>query len=210
MQDSTAEIEVPSVAPCLNPARAGRHVRIRPVLPGDHKWLHELAVMTEQGARWRLQGTVPSFEQFLQVLYAGTHANFALERARDGAAYGLCQLWQFDPLARTAHLTTMLAPGFVRKAWPMEGIFLFIDYVFSCYGLRKLYLESLEDEAKQYAIGSRSLLVLEGKLKGHKFVHGRYVDNLIFALWRETFVAHRDHFLPVVTPLLPPESNEMI
>jgi hypothetical protein len=45
-------------------------VALRPVTPADHQWLYELAVMTEQGAHWRLHGTVPTFDQFVHLLYA--------------------------------------------------------------------------------------------------------------------------------------------
>jgi RimJ/RimL family protein N-acetyltransferase len=191
----------PERGPVRSPARAGRHVAIRPVVPGDHQWLYELATMTDRGAHWRLQGTVPPFDEFVALLYRQCRATFALERLVDHAAFGLCQLFDFDSFSRTAQLTAMIAKDFERKAWPMEGIFLFLDYAFECYSLRKIYLESFEEEAQQYRSAVGKLLTLEGRLTEHRLVYGRYVDLYIFSLRREDFAAVRDRFLPVVEPL---------
>ena len=43
--------------------------------------------------RWRLHGDVPSFDQFLAILYTDVRATFVLERSSDGSCFGVCQLW---------------------------------------------------------------------------------------------------------------------
>jgi hypothetical protein len=200
---STPGPGTPSRELLLSPARAGRHVAIRPVVPSDHQWLYELAVMTDRGAHWRLAGTVPRYEDFVALLYGRCHATFALERLSDGRPFGLCQLYDFDAFSLTGQLTAMIAGPFERKAWPLEGIFLFVDYLFSCYSLRKLYLESAEDEARQYWSAAKRFMTCEGRMIQHRRVFDRFVDTYTFALWRDDFMAIRDRFLPVVEPLRP-------
>lgn len=187
----------------LSPARAGRHVAVRPVVPSDHQWLYEMAVMTDRGAHWRLHGSVPPFDRFVQLLYGNCTAVFALERLSDHAPFGLCQLFDHEPSSHTAQLTAMIAGDLERKAWPLEGIFLFLDYAFTAFSLRKIYFESFEDEARKYRSAVGKLLTLEGRLTEHRLVFGRYVDMYIFAMRREDFLARRHHYLPVVRPLAP-------
>jgi RimJ/RimL family protein N-acetyltransferase len=118
----------------------------------------------------------------------------------------MCQLWNYDMFSSNAHITAMVAPNYMRRGWPMEGIFLFLDYCFHTYSLRKIYFESLADEAGQYRSAVGRMLRQEACLKEHRLVGGKYVDSYTFAMYNDDFQKNRERLLPFVQPLLPMDS----
>lgn len=180
-----------------NPVRDGRHVRARPILPADYGWVYEVAVLTDTGSHWRLHGQTPPYEAFAStVLFENAAATYLLERRSTGERMGLVQLVNHHAGARNGFLTAFLVPEYRALGWPMEGIVLFADFVFSAYNLEKLYLESLSDEAARYRSLVGRFLVEEGRLRSHRLVHGRWMDAHLFALYRPAMAELSAAFLP--------------
>jgi hypothetical protein len=67
----------------------------------------------------------------------------------------------------------------------MFGLALFVQYVFKCFDLRKLYMEVTEFNYSQFASGQGRLFDIEGRLRNHVFFAGRHWDQLILAIDRE-------------------------
>jgi RimJ/RimL family protein N-acetyltransferase len=67
----------------------------------------------------------------------------------------------------------------------MMGCALFFDYVFACWPFRKLYLELPEYNVPQVRSGIGTYFRLEGRLRAHSYLTGRYSDELILALYRD-------------------------
>jgi RimJ/RimL family protein N-acetyltransferase len=171
----------------LSSVREGRHVLVRPIVPGDYEALHQMAVMTPAGAKWRLFGEVPLYEEFLRILFMDAKVTSIVQNLETRQAIGMVQLWSHDPLSRTAHITAFLDPAFHELGWPLEGIGLFVDYAFTAFDLRKIYVEVLETSLDQYRGLVGRVLVEEGRLKAHRYVMGELVDCYIFALYRDVF-----------------------
>jgi len=70
-----------------------------------------------------------------------------------------------------------------------EATRLFVSYIFGEFDLRKLYAESLEPNYEQFAHGAGRLFEVEGRLRDHEYVGGRYVDALLLAAHRDTWMA---------------------
>jgi RimJ/RimL family protein N-acetyltransferase len=167
------------------PIRRGRHVTVRPLHPGDYGPLFEIALFTDAGSRWRLHGEAPTQDRFLELLLKDARVTFAIEQNSDGRVLGMVQLWLYDPLSRNGHITAFLHPQVQGRGWPLEGILIFIDYVFNAFNLYKLYFESLEDEYRMYGSMVGPVLRHEGRLREHKWRFGRLVDLHILALYEE-------------------------
>lgn len=169
----------------VSPVRVGRHVTIRPIHPNDYTPLYDMALFTDAGSRWRLHSELPTQDRFLQILFENARVTFAIERNTDRALLGMVQLWMHDPMNRNGHITSFLAPAARGRGWPIEGIVLFVDFVFAAFDLHKLYFESLEDEYLQYGSIVGPILREEGVLRDHTRVFGRWVDYHILALYED-------------------------
>jgi hypothetical protein len=65
------------------------------------------------------------------------------------------------------------------------GFALFLNYVFSCFDFRKLYMELPEFNYDQFASGEGRYFELEARLRDHSFFGGRYWDELVLAIYQD-------------------------
>ena len=178
----------------VSPVRTGRHTRVRPVAPEDYEWIFKVALHTPAGSRWRLHGEIPTFDQFIGTMLQGAKCTCVIEDA-SGQLLGMVQLWHHDALSRHGQLTAFLSPDAEGRGWPLEGVLLFIDYVFRAFDLRKLYVEALEPELNSYRSLVGPLLREEGRLREHQYLFGRYVDGYLLAIYRDDFAAFFDRIV---------------
>jgi RimJ/RimL family protein N-acetyltransferase len=79
----------------------------------------------------------------------------------------------------------------------MLGLALFLEYVFTCWDLRKLYMQLPEYNYEQFASGAERFFVVEGRQREHTFFGGRHWDQLTLAIYRQTWFAHSARILRV-------------
>lgn len=180
------------------PPLVGRRVVLRPPLPSDYEWLYTTACDPRVSLQWRLRGTVPSLDAFLTLLWQGTDAQHVICRKNDGTRVGLVQLFGYLHREGTARLSTFVEPGHESSGWPIEGLFLFVNYCFSAWPLRKLYLESPAPVFEKYASGTGSFFEIEGRLREHEFFDGVFVDQVIAAIHRRTWEERRGEVAAVI------------
>jgi RimJ/RimL family protein N-acetyltransferase len=169
------------------PTLTGRHVRLRPVFPGDYEYLYALATHELTGWRWRYRGTSPSPELFQQQLWQNCVAQFIVEHIADGQRVGHVQAFDANDRNGYCHFGVLLDPALERSAWGIEALLLFLDYLFTVFNYRKLYAEIPEFNYDQFASGAGSIFKVEGHLKAHDWHAGRYWDSYLIALYREDF-----------------------
>ena len=187
----------------LTPVRRGRHVTIRPLRPDDYGVLYEIALFTDAGTRWRLHGGVPPFDEFVKLLLQSAPATFAVQANDDGRVLGMVQLWNYNGMNRNGHITAFLDPAVRGRGWPLEGVLLFVEYVFPAFQLRKLYFESLETEVGQYGSIVGPILQVEALYREHQWCFGRLVDCHVLALYAEDVPRLLRLALPTVRPATP-------
>lgn len=175
------------------PSLVGRHVSLRGIAPDDHDWLYRQATDPVVGARWRLHGIVPSFEVFAKILFGGAEISFVVIENTRGTRLGMTQLLAYNERHGFAYLSTFFAEDAQQRAWPIEGIALFLRYSFAAFNLRKIYMESLEPEVAQYRSMVGSLFEEEGILRNHERVFNTYFDLHILALYRERWAEAERH-----------------
>jgi RimJ/RimL family protein N-acetyltransferase len=106
----------------------GRRVRLRPVTRGDYDWLYGLATDDRVSSQWKFRGFTPGPEDFVSALWNGIAAQFVLLRRSDDRPIGLVQFDQFNSESGFGYLSYVLQPDFLGQGWPMEGLFLFVNY----------------------------------------------------------------------------------
>jgi RimJ/RimL family protein N-acetyltransferase len=135
-----------------------------------------------------LHGDVPNFENFIRFVFEGARATCLIEDT-GGSPLGLVQAWRVDTMSEHCQVTAFLAPEAEGRAWPLEGILLFVDYAFRAFALNKIYVETLETELNSYRSVVGTVLEQEGHFRQHKKLFGRWVDGYMFAIYRPAFDA---------------------
>lgn len=180
--DSTQQHSVP--APLLE----GERTRLRPMGPGDLPFVAALASTPENLWTWRQRGATYSQEAFAELVSSGALCQFVVQRRASGQPIGHVAAVAPDHRNGHAHLT-VLYDGNARAGvgWRLEGLVLFVNYLFQTFPLRKLYAEVPEFNMARFASGAGRFFAEEGRLREHEFLAGTYWDLLIIAIHRRLF-----------------------
>lgn len=168
------------------PSLFGRHVYLRPMTPQDYGFVRMMDLSEQLGVRWRFRGATPSAEQWVQA-GGSVLAQFLVIRAADQAPLGMTTAYQQSFQDQHAYLAVATFDPARRSPLMVFGASLFIEYVFTCWNFRKLYLELPEFNVSQVASGVGTLLVEEARLREHLYYNGRFWDKVILALYRRTW-----------------------
>jgi len=164
----------------------GRRFRLLPVRPAHYPALYDLTVEENVAFRWRHRGFVPTFDQFVRSFNASVLIQFVVVPvAEPSQVAGLVVAYNANLVDQVAYLAIVSAPGI--GAGVLEGMVLFIRYLFWYWPLRKLYFEMPEFNLEQFRGAVRAgLLVEEARLTDCVYLHNRFWDKLILSLTRDT------------------------
>jgi len=175
----------PRAAPLI-----GRRVYLRPVYPDDYRYLYSLATSERVGYRWRERGMTPSPEDFARALWDRVLAQFIIVTKSDDRPIGLVICSAANFRNGFAYISLVLDPSVWRSGWPLEGILLFLNYIFMNWNFRKLYLEAPEFTYKDFRSGEGRLFIEEGVLREHEYYDDRYWDMHVLAVPRSLWLEH--------------------
>lgn len=137
---------------------------------------------------WRTRFRAPTPDVVFECLNA---ANLTLVCREDGSKRPVCIFQIHDLDCRFWHAQVSALGDPLRHGTPTMGRALIFGMAvaFARYPVRKVYAEAL-DWAPVGARGLRYLrrFDLEGTLRDHVFVGGRWCDVRLYALWRSAFL----------------------
>jgi RimJ/RimL family protein N-acetyltransferase len=179
------------------PSLQGRSVFLRPVVPEDYRSLRAVELSDDLGPRWRFRGGTPSPEQWSQVTWSSTLAQFLIVGRQSDRPIGVVAVHQANFQDGFAYMS---AAGFEpSRPSPamLIGLAIFLNYVFACWDFRKLYLEVPEYNYGRFSSVVDRYCRLEGRLRDHMYFNGRYWDQLTLAIYRERWGKEAEHLLRV-------------
>jgi len=105
---------------------------------------------------------------------------------RDGDTHiGNLSLDNIEPRHRTARLSIFIAdPSLRGQSLGSRAIRLLTDYAFGYLNLNKVWCKTTGDDDGTLKFYERLGFRVEGVLRMHEFVAGRYVDKVILAFFR--------------------------
>lgn len=168
----------------------GRRVSLRPVTPGDTPFIMEMELTGPNAVAYRHRGQAVSPEQFQGLLWHGVLCQFIVVRNGDQMPCGLVVCYGADFRNGHASIAAIFRPDLHRAVWPLEGIDLFFEYIFTVFPMRKLYAESSGLTNSNFASGLSPVLKCEATLREHDWFDGRYWDKHIYAIYRDEWRAH--------------------
>jgi hypothetical protein len=169
------------------PTLVGRHVLLRPVLPGDYQNLQLAETTGHVGPRWRFRGSTPSPESWAQAVWSAVLCQYLVLDATTDQPLGLVVLYEPNFQDGHGHLAALKFDESDPTPRMMLGVGLLLAYSFACWPFRKLYLRSPEYNYQQFSSGAGRLFEVEGRLKAHSYHAGKYWDEIILGLTRESW-----------------------
>jgi RimJ/RimL family protein N-acetyltransferase len=173
---------------------------LRPVCPADYAMLQAIELGGPLAARWRFRGATLSPEQWVQHFWHGVLAQHLVIERANGRPVGLVivynAVWQ-DGYARFAFIRFEASRS---EPLMILGAALFLEHVFTCWPLRKLYMDVSEYNYAQFRSVTRAIARMEGRLRNHSFHAGRYWDQIVLAIDRDTWFTEGRRLVEAARP----------
>jgi hypothetical protein len=134
------------------------------------------------------------------MVWQNVLAQYIVVAARTGKPLGVVLAYRPSFQDRFAYVGAATFGPRKRSPAMMIGVAMFIHYVFSCWEFRKLYMETTEYNYEQFESGLGRLFEVEGRLKQHSYFGGRHWDEIILALYRDTWESYSERVLRVAWP----------
>ncbi len=180
----------------LPAAFEGERVRLRPVARSDFPQLFAQRIALESLHLYTQGAAIPTFERWetteLQELLKSGPA-FVVED-HQGVFLGLVRLFRMELGDGRAYVEFRLAPELDDTA-VMESFLAFLDYAFTNFSFRKLYVETIAlhdvliEQLQKFGFEE------EVRLKDYLWHGGGYADLLFFVMSRDLWVEKREHLI---------------
>jgi RimJ/RimL family protein N-acetyltransferase len=154
-----------------SPVAVGRWVFIRHVEARDLNWAYDLLICSEASATWRFRSRALSPLEFHKQFWLTADVHLILMTST-AMPVGILQAYDYDVAGRTASVAMAMSPEVWNAGWPMEGVVLSIDFLFSSMGLRKIYFHIPAFNLGHVKSLSGWLLMEEAVLRDHDY-HNR-------------------------------------
>jgi RimJ/RimL family protein N-acetyltransferase len=175
------------------PALATDRIQLRPIEPNDVPPLYRLALHPEINHLWRYRGGTPSFDEFAAALFPGVVCQYVVSPVDRRDVIGHALSYNSDLRNGFTYAAVLMDSNTYATGLGTETFLLFINYLFSVWPLRKIYLETSEYNLTFFKSAcDRGLLIEEGRLRGHMFLGGQYWDQVILACYREELLRAAD------------------
>src|SRR5438105_2978373 len=126
-----------------NPPLETRHIRLRAPNPTDAGWLHNASLTGDVLFDWRFRGATVSPEAFQRSLWQNVLTQFIVDGARSTRRpIGLVSAYNADLHGGTAYFAVTAFPPFLDSGLAIEGGLLFLNYLFTTWRLRKVYIDT--------------------------------------------------------------------
>lgn len=166
------------------PRLTGKHVYLRPVVVSDYAHLQIAETAEGLGPRWRFRGSTPSPEAWAHTVWNAVLVQYLVIDRNQEVPLGIVVVYGASFQDGYARLAAGKFDQADRSPKFMLGVGLALRYVFTCWPLRKLYLETPEYNYAQFASGAGKLFDVEARLHEYSYLDGRYWDELILSLSR--------------------------
>jgi RimJ/RimL family protein N-acetyltransferase len=176
---------------------SGRRVRLRAVVASDYDFLFVLATDPRTAPSWRYRSAPPRPEEFVRDLWHNVLVQYLVEHVDTGERLGLVVAYNANGRDGHCYFSALFRPD--MRVWPLEGLGLFVNYLFTEFDFIKLYAEVIEYNLPAFASAIGRWLTTEGVLRAHERHFGRHWDVHLLTLWRERFEQDRQRFLRRVT-----------
>jgi RimJ/RimL family protein N-acetyltransferase len=171
---------------------SGRRVRLERLAARHLPNLYRIATDPATAHLWPLVGATVGADELGPFLWGQGALQFAMTRRDSGEAVGLIQGVDEDLRSETIGLGLLVDPALWQSGWPLEGVVLFLDYLFSGLGYRKVYCHMPASTLEKIGDGALGVyLTREATYTRHLRAGDGYEDLHVLSLHRDNWDAPR-------------------
>lgn len=127
-----------------------------------------------------LHETSEHIETMVKREVAGTHLYASIVRKLTQEIIGTAMIFNFDQEANQAEIGYVFHRDHWGKGYGTECVALMTDFAFKSLHLHKLHASVVEANRGSARILEKNRYVLEGRLRDHYFIEGKYHDALLY------------------------------
>ncbi|HNT03003.1 MAG TPA: GNAT family protein [Bacillota bacterium] len=164
----------------------GRNIYFKPLNIIDAEAIHSYA--SDENVKrfigWPLMKSLEETRSYIEDMLkresAGTHlyASVALKSTRE--IIGTVMIFNFDREANHAEIGYVFHSKHWGKGHGTESVALMCSFAFEILALHKIHARVVDANISSARILEKNGFLLEGRLKDHYFIDGRYYDSLIY------------------------------
>jgi hypothetical protein len=171
--------------PDLVPPLATDRYQLIPVRREMTEALYRLSTDPAINYRWRFRGAFPTPETFEAALWQGVVAQFIVVATGTTDILGHVVCYGAEPAQQHAYVGAVFSPQLIATGRPIQPIALFINYLFTTWNFRKLYMEVPEFNMDTLWSGTGSFFRQEACFREHDYYGGRFWDKYVLAVYRD-------------------------
>jgi hypothetical protein len=133
---------------------------------------------------WPWSGPV-SPAAFEDSLWRNVLVQFGIEDVRNGRPVGYLRADNASLFHGYAFLSMVILPDYRMRGWPLEGVFLFVNYLFRAYNLHRLYAEVTEARLSQYRSGLGHYFEIEACFRDRLTINGTRQNQYVLTCTRD-------------------------
>lgn len=108
--------------------------------------------------------------------------NLAITLKESAEVIGSCGLTVSDPEHREAWIGYALTPAFWGQGYATDAARLLVKFGFETLGLHRIFATCDPENRASARVLEKAGMQLEGRMRSHRFVKGRWRDSLLFAI----------------------------
>ena len=126
------------------------------------------------------------FERILTGTYAPNRTKYQLAVClQTGELIGTCGVRIEDEDHQQASYGCAIARAYWGGGYAYEASQRILDFGFSSLPIHRVYAETIRENRRARALAERLRMRLEGELKHHRFLKGRWWDTVIYAVLQD-------------------------
>jgi RimJ/RimL family protein N-acetyltransferase len=179
--------------PFALPTLKGERVDLRPINPEDYPTLFQWHSQMGNLAMWWADRQLVSYEEFVDDFQRRLGSLIQVILIVEVAGQechtpvGMAYSYNTNLIDRYTHLCVYLSPEHTAHGIGPEAGVLFVDYLFSYFGFRKVYAEIFGYNQPSIKAALSNGFAEEGRLSDHRWFGNRYWDLHILSISRQKF-----------------------
>ncbi|HET7628009.1 MAG TPA: GNAT family N-acetyltransferase [Bacillales bacterium] len=164
----------------------GEQIRFQALSVDDAEAIHAYASNAEVSRfiGWNLMQALEDTRNFIQAMIKreseGSHLYASIVKESTGEIVGTVMFFNFDREAKKAEVGYVLHQDHWGKGYGTEAVALMTRFGFESSKLHKLHAGVVDVNVGSARILEKNSYELEGRLKDHYFIEGRYYDALLY------------------------------
>jgi hypothetical protein len=137
---------------------------------------------------FRLLGSTPRPEAYVDSLWAGVHAHYVIVDRGSPEVLGALAFYNVNPTNQFGFASIIVDEARLAPGRAMIFMARFVDAMFRSVSVRKIMFEASSATVNQFHSGvARGLLQENARIADHVFVDGSFVDYFLLSIDRDRF-----------------------